>query len=152
MSETTHRSGGKLAVISARSASKRAPGKSIRNLFGKPLIAYAIEQTSRANYLNEWLWAPKRLQRLPREYDADVDSPKRPLQTQQREWLRGPLREWASEQVEGALAAYGGSWLDRHAVRAGWQAYCDGRRDDSFFVWQWISLGLTVKKEAAATA
>jgi asparagine synthase (glutamine-hydrolysing) len=96
-------------------------------------------------------WLPRQItkQLLPA---GIVDSPKRLLQKQQREWLRGPLREWASEQVEGALAAYGGSWLDRHAVRAGWQAYCDGRRDDSFFVWQWISLGLTVKKEAAATA
>jgi asparagine synthase (glutamine-hydrolysing) len=81
-----------------------------------------------------------------------VDSPRRPFQTPLREWLRGPLREWASEQVEGALAAYGGSWLDRHTVRAGWQDYCDGKGDNSFFVWQWISLGLTVKKEAAATA
>lgn len=80
-----------------------------------------------------------------------VDSPKRPLQTPQREWLRGPLREWAEDQIEGALAAYGGSWLDQDAVRATWKTYCEGEGDNSFFVWQWISVGLMSSAEVLTT-
>jgi asparagine synthase (glutamine-hydrolysing) len=116
------------------------------------LFELALRQPAGRKIFNgtgKWLLRQITQQLLPA---GIVDSPKRPLQTPQREWLRGPLRAWASEQVEGALAAYGGSWLDRHIVRAGWQDYCDGKGDNSFFVWQWISLGLTVKKEVAATA
>ncbi len=68
-----------------------------------------------------------------------VEAPKRPLQTPQREWLRGPLREWATGQIERALES---GWLDTDAVRGEWQTYCAGEGDNSFFVWQWISLGL----------
>jgi asparagine synthase (glutamine-hydrolysing) len=68
-----------------------------------------------------------------------VEAPKRPLQTPQREWLRGPLRGWADSQIERALDS---GWLDADAVRREWQAYCAGQGDNSFFVWQWISLGL----------
>ena len=34
----------RLAVIPARSGSKRVPGKNIREFMGKPLIAWSIEQ------------------------------------------------------------------------------------------------------------
>ncbi len=68
-----------------------------------------------------------------------VEAPKRPLQTPQREWLRGPLREWATGQIERALES---GWLDTDAVHGEWQTYCAGEGDNSFFVWQWISLGL----------
>jgi asparagine synthase (glutamine-hydrolysing) len=81
-----------------------------------------------------------------------TEAPKRPLQTPQREWLRGPLRNWADGEIEGALSIYGGAWFDREAVRKVWQAYCAGNGDNSFFVWQWISLGLITKKGAAVCA
>ncbi|HVG08810.1 MAG TPA: asparagine synthase (glutamine-hydrolyzing) [Thermoanaerobaculia bacterium] len=68
-----------------------------------------------------------------------AEAPKRPLQTPQREWLRGPLREWATGQIERALES---GWLDADAVRREWRAFCAGEGDNSFFVWQWISLGL----------
>jgi asparagine synthase (glutamine-hydrolysing) len=77
---------------------------------------------------------------------------KRPLQTPQREWLRGPLRDWAAGQIEGALSIYGGFWFDSRAVRSSWEEYCAGRGDNSFFVWQWVSLGLMATKEAAVGA
>jgi len=69
-----------------------------------------------------------------------AEAPKRPLQTPQREWLRGPLREWATGQIERALES---GWLDADAVRREWRAYCAGEGDNSFFVWQWIGLGLS---------
>ncbi len=71
-----------------------------------------------------------------------VEAPKRPLQTPQREWLRGELREWANESIDTALDNFGGSWLDEKAVRQEWKNYCGGGSDNSFYVWQWISLSL----------
>ncbi len=70
-----------------------------------------------------------------------MEAPKRPLQTPQREWLRGPLRSWAGAEIERALAAFP-DWLDAEAVRREWRSYCAGEGDNSFFVWQWIGLGL----------
>ena len=41
-----------------------------------------------------------------------VEAPKRPLQTPQREWLRGPLREWATALIDEAVHGPGAPWLD----------------------------------------
>jgi len=76
-----------------------------------------------------------------------VEAPKRPLQTPQREWLRGPLRSWATDCLEEALALYGKDWLDPRATRTAWANYCSGEADNSFYVWQWISLGLVIEKQ-----
>ncbi|MCP3880494.1 MAG: asparagine synthase (glutamine-hydrolyzing) [Sulfitobacter sp.] len=76
---------------------------------------------------------------LPRGVSA---APKRPLQTPQREWLRGPLRDWAGETIDSALSGWGGDWLDPRRVRGAWDAYCREGADNSFPVWQWVSLGL----------
>jgi asparagine synthase (glutamine-hydrolysing) len=78
-----------------------------------------------------------------------VEAPKRPLQTPQREWLRGPLRDWAEGEIERALAAFP-DWLDAEAVRRDWRCYRAGEGDNSFFVWQWISLGLLAGVAGAA--
>ncbi|HYH81576.1 MAG TPA: asparagine synthase C-terminal domain-containing protein, partial [Longimicrobium sp.] len=77
-----------------------------------------------------------------------VEAPKRALQTPQREWLRGPLREWADAMLESALAAEGGRWLDAAATRAEWRRYAAGESDNSFYVWQWISLGMILGEGA----
>jgi asparagine synthase (glutamine-hydrolysing) len=71
-----------------------------------------------------------------------VEAPKRPLQTPQREWLRGELKEWADACIQSALAAYADAWLDRRTVQDAWQAHCAGASDNSFYVWQWINLAL----------
>lgn len=73
------------------------------------------------------------------------ESSKRPMQTPQREWLRSELRTWANEQLEFALNHAGGIWLDRDAVRATWTDFCRGSGDNSFFIWQWISISLMAK-------
>ena len=74
-----------------------------------------------------------------------AEAPKRPVQTPQREWLRSELREWANDLIETALAAYADAWLNPLAVRTFWGAYCKGAFDNSYFVWQWLSLGLAVQ-------
>ncbi len=73
-----------------------------------------------------------------------VEAPKRPVQTPQREWLRGPLKDWAEDRIEAALERLGGAWLDGDAVRTAWKNYCRGESDNSFYVWQWISLDLVM--------
>ncbi|HKC25358.1 MAG TPA: asparagine synthase (glutamine-hydrolyzing) [Thermoanaerobaculia bacterium] len=75
--------------------------------------------------------------------DGIAEAPKRPLQTPQREWLRGPLARWAEEQVEAALERVGGAWLDADAVRGALRGYRERGGESSFFLWQWIGLGLT---------
>jgi asparagine synthase (glutamine-hydrolysing) len=85
---------------------------------------------------------------LPRRIAAGIlprplhEAPKRPVQTPQREWLRGPLRDWAAACIESALAGPGRDWLQAERVRSEWARYCSGAGDNSFYVWQWISLGL----------
>jgi len=85
---------------------------------------------------------------LPRKVAARLlpqsvqEAPKRPVQTPQREWLRGPLRTWATAAIEAALAGAGRDWLQGDSVRAEWDGYCAGKGDNSLYVWQWISLGL----------
>ncbi len=71
-----------------------------------------------------------------------VEAPKRPLQTPQREWLRGPLAKWTEAQIETAGHAYGGTWLNADNIHTAWQDYLRGGSDNSFYVWQWVSLGL----------
>lgn len=71
-----------------------------------------------------------------------VSAPKRPLQTPQREWLRDELKVWANDMIEVALTAYGSTWLDASKVREVWQRYCGGDSENSFYIWQWINLGL----------
>ena len=88
---------------------------------------------------------------LPRRIAAKIlpegvrEAPKRPVQTPQREWLRGPLREWATDCIEAALAGFGGGWFDPSAVRKAWANYQQAGSDNSFFIWQWVNLGLMAK-------
>ncbi len=73
-------------------------------------------------------------------------APKRPLQTPQREWLRGQLSEWARGQIEPAVQL---GWLDREVVEAEWQRFSQGEGDNAFFIWQWIDLGMLVGRNVA---
>jgi asparagine synthase (glutamine-hydrolysing) len=75
-----------------------------------------------------------------------VEAPKRPVQTPQREWLRGPLAKWAEAQINTAIDIYGGTWLNTKAVRVVWQEYLLGGSDNSFYIWQWVSLGLMAER------
>ncbi len=78
-----------------------------------------------------------------------VEAPKRPISTPQREWLRGPLRDWANSHIENALSLFGGAWLDEKKVRSIWRDYCLNQGDNSFFIWQWINISLMSSQAAA---
>jgi asparagine synthase (glutamine-hydrolysing) len=81
-----------------------------------------------------------------------AEAPKRPLQTPQREWLREELRDWADGHIETALSRFGGDWLDTEAVRLEWQDYQQGASDNSFYIWQWINLGLCCEPQIQLTS
>ena len=81
-----------------------------------------------------------------------VEAPKRPVQTPQREWLAGPLRRWARDCIEAAVEEYQGEWLDAAAVTRAWREFQQGGQDNSFYVWQWINLGLAVQNRMAGAA
>lgn len=74
-----------------------------------------------------------------------VEAPKRPVQTPQREWLAGPLRQWANDCIECALEGFGGTWFQADSVRRKWRQWADGDNSNSFYVWQWISVGLNLQ-------
>jgi asparagine synthase (glutamine-hydrolysing) len=114
------------------------------------LVELAVRQPlNRKINGNSHKWMLRRIAAdlLPR---GVAEAPKRPVQTPQREWLRGPLFHWAQEQIEIALAEWGDVWLSPSKVRAAWRDYLNGAGDNSFFIWQWASLALSSKTAATA--
>ncbi len=106
------------------------------------LFELAFRQPSERKLMNgthKWMLREITRQLVPFEV---AEAPKRPLQTPQREWLRGPLQPWANDCIESALQQYGEKWLDACSVRKEWAGYCRGESDNSFYIWQWVSLGL----------
>ncbi len=106
------------------------------------LVELALRQPARRKI---WGATHKRMLRTlarPLAPSGLVEAPKRPLQTPQREWLRGPLRGWADDLIERALVRHGGVWLDAAAVRRHWRRFQAGRSDNSFYVWQWLGMGM----------
>ena len=63
-----------LAVITARGGSKGLPGKNIRPLLGKPLIAWSIEQAMNAKYIDKIVVSTEspRIASIARRYGADA--------------------------------------------------------------------------------
>jgi asparagine synthase (glutamine-hydrolysing) len=112
------------------------------------LVELAVRQPpARKIAENSHKWMLRRIAAdlLPR---GVTEAPKRPLQTPQREWLRGPLQPWVEEQIEMALAEWGDIWLSPRKVRTACRNYLSGAGDNSFYIWQWVSLGLGAKSAA----
>lgn len=111
------------------------------------LFEFAFRQPTRYKIQNgQGKWFLREILRilLP---EGVVQAPKRPVQTPQREWLRGPLHEWANGLIEEALKQFAGVWLDAAAVRLTWQQYTSGQGDNSFYIWQWLNLGLMIQQQ-----
>lgn len=97
----------------------------------------------------KWLFRQMSRSFLP---NALVEAPKRPVQTPQREWLRGPLRSWTNECIEQVMEGFANVWFKREAVRQVRQMFYDGQSDNSFYIWQWINLKLMLDKKSEAAA
>lgn len=106
------------------------------------IVELGLRQPASRKFRNgEGKWLMRQLARryLPREVR---EAPKRAVQSPQREWLRGPLADWAAELVEEGLEGWGTHWLRGDGVRAALREYRTREADNSFPLWQWISLGL----------
>jgi len=68
---------------------------------------------------------------VPREL---VDRPKRGFAIPLAEWLRGPLREWASALLDPAKIAREG-FLDAERIGQRWQAHLEGTRNAQDELW-----------------
>lgn len=63
-----------LALIPARGRSKGLPGKNIKTLLGKPLIAWTIEQARASKYIDKVLVSTddERIAKISKRYEAEV--------------------------------------------------------------------------------
>jgi asparagine synthase (glutamine-hydrolysing) len=71
-----------------------------------------------------------------------TEAPKRALQTPQREWLTGPLMPWVQDQVESLDSGMAAGWFDGAAVRRATAQARERGVDNSYFLWQWLSVTL----------
>lgn len=63
-------------------------------------------------------------------------APKRPLQTPQREWIGGPLSDFVGDRITKLRSS---PWFEKAALDQEWRDYRNGKKDNSFFVWQWVN-------------
>lgn len=63
-----------LAIIQARGGSKSIPGKNIKSLAGKPLIAWTIEEANRARTINRVIVSTddREIAKVSKRYNAEV--------------------------------------------------------------------------------
>lgn len=73
-------------------------------------------------------------------HSSITEAPKRPVQTPQREWLSGDLSEWVQATVSTAVNRY--DFLKKQEIETELQKFFNGENENSFYIWQWISLGL----------
>lgn len=72
--------------------------------------------------------------------DKVTRAPKRSLQTPQREWLQADLKLFVEHQLEVYFITFGEKWLLRDQVFKALEEFSKQKSDNSFFIWQWISL------------
>jgi asparagine synthase (glutamine-hydrolysing) len=73
---------------------------------------------------------------------ADVaDAPKRSVQSPQREWLAADWHSVIMDLLRSDSFADRG-WIDPQRAQELYEDYVHGRRENSFFVWQWLNLEL----------
>ncbi len=78
--------------------------------------------------------------------DEISTAPKRPVQTPQREWLKGPLFSWVESLIYDVLLKKS-DWFIPSQVKAELASFKAGKSDNSFYIWQWITLAQTLLLE-----
>jgi asparagine synthase (glutamine-hydrolysing) len=71
-----------------------------------------------------------------------VLTPKRPLQTPQREWLSEDLKDWVVAEVE-LLKNH--CWFDSKTLQTELDLFFKGDNQSSFHIWQWINAAQLLK-------
>ncbi|MEA3272489.1 MAG: acylneuraminate cytidylyltransferase family protein [Patescibacteria group bacterium] len=90
-----------LAVIMARGGSKGLPGKNIKPLLGKPLLAYTIEEAKKSKYINRIVLSTdyEDIAEVGRQYGAEVPF-MRPAELAEDHVLDFPVLKHAVEWLE----------------------------------------------------
>jgi len=103
-------------------------------------IAFALSPSLKINNgQRKWLLRKIVNDFLPPEISL---APKRALQTPQREWLKGPLYSWLIDNVYSLKNSYFRNWIKIDAILSEVENFKSGQSDNSFYLWQWISLAL----------
>jgi asparagine synthase (glutamine-hydrolysing) len=100
------------------------------------LIELAFAQSDAMKIQNgqtKWL-----LRDLVKDYLGNTIAlaPKRALQTPQREWISQELKPYFSEKIEQFSKM---DFVDCKQIKVLWKDYCDGKQDNSFYIWQWVN-------------
>jgi asparagine synthase (glutamine-hydrolysing) len=74
--------------------------------------------------------------------DKIVLAPKRPIQTPQREWIANELKDYFDEQIN-VFSNF--DFVNKKQVINLWSSYCKGKKDNSFYIWQWVNLAILNK-------
>lgn len=104
------------------------------------LVEMAFAQQPEVKIKNgqgKWL-----LRRLVQQSLGEIAlAPKRPLQTPQREWIAGRLKDWMCESTS-CLQSH--AWMNGKALKSEFEQYFKQPADNSFYMWQWLSLAHTI--------
>ncbi len=76
---------------------------------------------------------------------AATRNQKQAVQTPQREWLRRELRSWAEDAAAQVEREFGGVWFRKGAISKLMKWYMEGSADNSFPVWQLLSLSMAIE-------
>ncbi|SHM64777.1 asparagine synthase (glutamine-hydrolyzing) [Flavobacterium xanthum] len=81
------------------------------------------------------------LREIASDYLADdlVFTPKRPVQTPQREWLADDLNVWVNECFEGISNSNYSSWFIQEELQKELRLYMEGDFQSSFHIWQCVN-------------
>lgn len=69
-----------------------------------------------------------------------TDAPKRPIQTPQREWLSQDHKDWVRDTIAKGMQKV--DWLNAKEVEVELNNFFTKDNSNSFYIWQWVSLGL----------
>lgn len=89
-----------LSIIPARGGSKGIPGKNIKLLAGKPLIAYSILESQKSKYITRTILSTEdeKIKNVALEYSAEVID--RPMELAQDETMTAPVLLHVLEELE----------------------------------------------------
>lgn len=73
-------------------------------------------------------------------------APKRSLQTPQREWLAGDLKDFVEGQLFHLKTSQISEWFDHKELEREWKDFRNGDNDSSFHIWQWVNASLVVRR------
>ncbi len=81
---------------------------------------------------------------LKKHLGSDIAlTPKRALQTPQREWIANELKDYIFSQIEIFAK---NDFVNKAKIYEIWNYYLNGKQDNSFFIWQWVNMVALMNK------